>query len=341
MKNNIKGLLALAVLFSVIVTGCSPMVKYESNLAVVKSVQAFNNKNDDREINDPNYNEQWYIPKSRVDEAWKLLNSKREVRVAIVDTGVDYNHPDLKNKVLKELGYNFVNNSKEVMDDNWHGTHVAGIIAAEAGNSIGISGASGLANVKIIPIKALDQNGQGSSDIIAKGIKYAADKGADVINFSVGFSVKDAYISEAISYAKSKGAFVVVSSGNDNINSDNTSPSGDEGAYTVASVDGANNKSHFSNYGSSVKIAAPGEVILSTVPGGGYDYRSGTSMAAPLAAAVVAMLKAENPGLTYGEIENILNTTAVDVMEEGKDEGTGYGVLDAYRAVEEAQKIKK
>lgn len=340
MKNNVKSLLTLALLSSVIITGCSPMVKYESNLAVVKSVQAFNNYNNDKEINDPNYNEQWYIHNSRVDEAWKLLKSKKEVRVAIVDTGVDYNHPDLKNKVLKELGYNFINNSKDVMDDNWHGTHVAGIIAAETGNNIGISGAAGFTNVKIIPIKALDQNGQGSSDIIAKGIRYAADKGADVINFSVGFSVKDAYISEAISYAKSKGAFIVVSSGNDNINCDNTSPSGDEGAYTVASVDGGNNKSQYSNYGNSVKIAAPGEEILSTVPGGGYEYRSGTSMAAPLAAAVVAMMKGENPDLTYKEIENILNTTALDVMTKGKDDGTGYGVLDAYRAVEEAQKIK-
>lgn len=340
MKKQIRGLLSIVVLSGVIISGCSPQIKQEKNIASIKSVQAFESFKYTKKIDDPSYNQQWYIPKSRSDKAWEILKSQREVKVAVVDTGVDYNHPDLKNKVLKDLGYNFINNSKDVMDDNWHGTHVAGIIAAEGGNGIGISGVTGIANVKIIPIKALDKNGQGSSEIIAKGIRYAADKGADVINFSVGFSVKDDFISQAISYAESKGAFVVVSSGNDNINCDNISPSGDEGAYTVASIDRADAKSYFSNYGNSVKIAAPGEEILSTVPGGGYEYKSGTSMAAPIAAGVVAMMKAENPNLSQKDIERILNETAVDVMKKGKDDSTGYGIIDAYRAVEEARGIK-
>lgn len=341
MKNRVGVLLVPILMLTLVLSGCSPLVKYQNHVAVVKNVQAGESIEKTKIINDPSFSEQWYLSRIKSDVAWGMLKSQREVKVAIVDTGVDYNHPDLKNKVLKELGYNFVNNSKDVMDDNWHGTHVAGIIAAEAGNNIGITGVTGFYNVKIIPIKALDKNGQGSSNIIAKGIKYAADKGADVINFSVGFDVKDKFIEEAITYAESKGAFVVVSSGNDNVSCDDRSPSGDQGAYTVASIDKYNNKSYFSNYGSSVKIAAPGEDILSTVPGGGYEYKSGTSMAAPMAAAAAAMMKAENPNLTNENIQSILNSTATDLMEKGKDEATGYGLLDVSKAVEQAIKTRK
>jgi subtilisin family serine protease len=174
---------------------------------------------------------------------------------------------------------------------------------------------------------------------MAMGIKYAADAGADIINFSVGFDVKDSYISDAIRYARAKGVVVVVSAGNNGINCDISSPAGDEGAYTVASVNSVDEKSIFSNFGYSVKIAAPGEAILSTLPGGGYDYRSGTSMAAPVVAGVAAMMKAVNPDLTGEQVENILNMTAVDVMEEGKDNSTGYGIVDAKAAVDMAESL--
>jgi subtilisin family serine protease len=341
MKKYLLSTLCITAASLLAFSGCSPAIKSENSLAYTQSVQAFNNTEQTEITNDPNYREQWGIFSTNTDRAWSILNSSMEIKVAIVDTGVDYNHPDLKNRVLRELGYNFINNSRDVMDDNWHGTHVAGIIAAEADNNIGITGIVGKANVKIIPIKALDSNGQGSSDIIAKGIKYAADTGADIINFSVGFDVKDAYIGEAIKYAKSKGVLVIVSSGNNGRNSDYTSPAGDEGAYTISSVNIDNQVSVFSNFGSSVKLAAPGEEILSTVPGGGYEYRDGTSMAAPLVAGVAAMVKAQNPMLTADEIENILSSSAVDIMENGSDIYTGYGIIDSYRALDLAETNKR
>lgn len=332
MKRRIKSMLILGASLSLIISGCSPKLK-TNNALLTESVQASNNFNKVVDKNDPSFNEQWFIFHTESHKAWDILNQKKEIKVAVVDTGVDYNHPDLKNKVLKELGYNFLNDSKDAMDDNWHGTHVAGIIAAEGGNNIGIIGVAGFADVKIIPIKVMDNNGEGSSDIIAKGIRYGADVGADVINFSVGFNVKDEFIAEAIKYARAKGVFVVVSSGNDNINCDNNSPAGDEGAYTVSSINIYNERSIFSNYGHSVKVAAPGEGILSTIPGGRYEYRNGTSMAAPIASGIAAMIKAENPNLNPEQIEYILNKTAQDVMEKGKDESTGYGVVNAFEAV--------
>jgi subtilisin family serine protease len=339
---------------SILMAGCSPRSATYSNIVNSKNVQALNENNVKtssngyensinkvNNINDPDFNEQWAIRNTESDKAWSILNQKRQIKVAVVDTGVDYNHPDLKNRVRKDLGYNFINNTRDAMDDNWHGTHVAGIIAAEAGNKIGITGVVGETDVVIIPVKVLDKDGQGSSDIMAKGIKYAADAGADIINFSVGFKVKDKFIEDAIKYARDKGAFVVVSSGNDSSNCDFTSPASDDGAYTVGSIGKINLASVFSNFGHSVKTAAPGEDILSTIPGGEYDYRSGTSMAAPVAAGIAAMVKAENPELSPKEIEYILNKSSVDIMEKGKDDDTGYGALDAYNAIKRAENFDK
>ncbi len=328
-----KGILLTTASFCIFLSGCSPIINSQKLQTITNSVQASNNSS--------RYNidlkEQWAIAYTKSNLAWSAGKQKKQIKVAVVDTGVDYNHPDLKNRVLKDLGYNFINNSKDIMDDNWHGTHVAGIIAADATNNIGISGIVGDFDVKIIPVKVLDDKGEGSSDIMAKGIKYSADAGADIINFSVGFDVKDSYIADAIRYARNKGVFVVVSAGNNGVNCDVSSPAGDEGAYTVASVNSADEKSTFSNFGYSVKIAAPGENILSTIPGGGYDYRSGTSMSAPVVAGVAAMMKAVNPNLTAPQMEYILNKTAVDILEKGKDDNTGYGIVDAKAAVDMAE----
>jgi subtilisin family serine protease len=330
---NKSKLLLLAIL-GIFISGCSLSTDTFKQDAMINSVQA-----SEGDITDYNRDssEQWAIAHTKSDLAWKSAKQKKQIKVAVVDTGVDYNHPDLKNRVLKDLGYNFINNSRDTMDDNWHGTHVAGIIAADAENNTGIVGVAGDFDVKIIPVKVLDGKGEGSSDIMAMGIRYAADAGADIINFSVGFDVKDSYIGDAIRYARSKGVFVVVSSGNNAINCDTSSPAGDDGAYTVASINSINERSAFSNFGDSVKISAPGEGILSTIPGGGYDYRNGTSMAAPAVAGTAAMMKAVNPDLTAEQIESILNSTAMDIMEKGKDESTGYGALNAKAAVDLAK----
>lgn len=292
-------------------------------------------------LNDSLYKYEWDIGYTESNKAWALINQKREVKVAVVDTGVDYNHVDLKNRVLKDLGYNFVNNTSDAMDDNSHGTHVAGIIAAEANNKQGISGITGSLDVKIIPVKVLNSKGEGQSDIIAKGIEYAADKGADIINLSFGCDEESTDIEDAIQYARNKGVFVVAAAGNDNENCDNSSPAGEAGAYTVAAINTSYRKAYFSDYGNSVKIAAPGEEIVSTVPGNKYEAWDGTSMAAPVVSGIAAMVKAENPSVTPSEMEDILNKSAVDIMQKGKDQYTGYGLVDAYKAVQLEKTMEK
>lgn len=291
-------------------------------------------------IPDPLFQSQWalnYIESSRV---WSLVDQKKQIKVAVVDTGVDYNHPDLKNRVLKNLGYDFYNGDKDPMDDGWHGTHIAGIIAAEAENGIGISGVTGSLDVKIIPVKVMNGNGQGSSGIIAEGIRYSVDKGADIINLSITFNVKDELIEEAIRYAWDKGVLVVVASGNNNSNCDYSSPTSDFGAFTVASINEKGEKSYFSAFGTSVKVAAPGEGILSTVPGGTYANKDGTSMAAPMATGIAAILKAEDPRLTPQELINILTETAFDNTKTTLDKPIGSGSINAYSAFERLLEIE-
>jgi subtilisin family serine protease len=295
-------------------------------------------KNNNVTVNDPGYKYEWYIPYTKSDKAWSLVNQKREVKVAVLDTGVDYTHPDLKNKVLVNEGYNFAGNNYNVMDYDGHGTHVSGIIAAEANNSIGLAGVTGNLDVKILPVKVLNSDGEGDTVSVVKGILYAVDNGADIINLSLGIKTKVELIAQAIDYAKSKGVFVVTASGNDNENSDDFSPAGD-GGYTVAAMNYNYKKASFSDYGNSVKVAAPGVKILSTVPGG-YEAWDGTSMAAPVVSGIAAMLKAENPDLTPAQMEDVLDSTATDIMYQGKDQATGYGLVNAYEAVKKVKAME-
>ena len=325
------------------------MVETPRNIEIIKPIQRepvkknFKlediNKNTNSAVNDPGYKYEWGISYTQSDKAWPLINQKRQVKVAVLDTGIDYTHSDLKNRVLLDRGYNFINNSYDVMDDNGHGTHVSGIIAAEANNKIGISGIVGKLDVKIIPVKVLDENGEGEENDVSRGIVYAVDNGADIINLSFGIKSKSKLIAEAINYAKSKGVFVVAASGNDNENSDNFSPAGD-GAFTVAAMNYNYKKAYFSDYGNSIKVAAPGVKILSTVPGG-YEAWDGTSMAAPVVSGIAAMVKAENPQLSPNQIEDILDSTAKDIMYKGKDQQSGYGLIDAYNAVKKVKELEQ
>lgn len=289
--------------------------------------------NTDSSVNDPGYKYQWAISAANVNKAWSLIDQKREIKVAVLDTGIDYTHVDLKNRVLTDLGYNFVDNSKNIMDDNGHGTHVSGIIAAEANNNQGITGIAGELDVKLIPVKVLDKDGIGEAEKIAQGIRYAADNGADIINLSFGTIDESEEIISALKYAKEKGIFIVAASGNDNSNADLYLPAGyDEGVYTVSAITPEYTKASFSNYGTSIDAAAPGVKIISTVPGG-YAVWDGTSMAAPLVSGVAALVKAQNPDLTPDEIAEILDNTSTDILTQGKDLQSGYGIINAYKAI--------
>lgn len=281
---------------------------------------------------------EWDLQSVEADKAWSFVNQVRQVKVAVIDTGVDYTHPALKGKIDTSNGYNFVNNSTDTMDDNGHGTHLSGIITtnttvSSSSTTTGLLGIVGNLDVKIIPVKVLDSSGSGDSDIIAKGIKWAADKGADVINLSLGMKGTIPEIDSAIQYATDKGTLVVVAAGNDNVDCSNYSPASNSNVYTVSALSKNDRKASYSNYGTKVEVSAPGDNILSTVPNGKYAYMSGTSMAAPIVSAVAAMIKAENPNLTPSEIKQILDQSAKDLGTTGRDIYYGFGKVNAYNAV--------
>ena len=159
MNKFMRSIVLMSASFSILLSGCSPTINAYKQEAITNSIKVADNNISDYNID---FSEQWAITNTKSNLAWSASKQKKQIKVAVVDTGVDYNHPDLKNRVLKDLGYNFLNNSKNTMDDNWHGTHVAGIIAADALNNIGIAGIVGDFDVKIIPIKVLNSKGEGS-----------------------------------------------------------------------------------------------------------------------------------------------------------------------------------
>lgn len=279
--------------------------------------------------NDPGVQSQWAVSYTNTNHVWPLVEQKDTVYVAVVDSGVDYTHPDLKNRVDLEKGYDFINDDSDPMDDNGHGTHVSGIIAAEMNNGEGIVGVVGTLDVSIIPIKVLDAEGQGQSDIVAKGIEYAVDQGANIINLSLGSPGEDVDIANAIRYAIEKGVFVVAAAGNDNQNSDSYTPSGLDNVYTVGAVNQLKTKARFSNYGNSVEVAAPGVKILSTVLKNQYEAWDGTSMAAPVVSGIASIMLAQKPDISVAELAAILNESAEDILEDGKDLKSGYGLPNA------------
>lgn len=286
----------------------------------------------DIEANDPGVKSQWAVSYTNSNYVWSLVEQKETVYVAVVDTGVDYTHPDLKNRVELKKGYDFINNDSDPMDDNGHGTHVSGIIAAEMNNGEGIVGVAGTLDVSIIPIKVLDAEGQGQSDVVAKGIEYAVDQGANIINLSLEGSGEDVDIANAVRYAIEKGVLVVAASGNDNQNCDSYTPAGLENVYTVGAINPLKTKARFSNYGNSVEVAAPGVKILSTVPGNQYEAWDGTSMAAPAVSGIASIMLAQKPDINIAELAAILNESSEDILEEGQDQKSGYGLPNAEKA---------
>ncbi|GIF13037.1 S8 family serine peptidase [Actinoplanes teichomyceticus] len=276
---------------------------------------------------------QWDLATMRATEAWQR-STGAGVTVAVIDTGVDATNVDLTGKVL--TGYDAIaDKAGGNTDQNGHGTHVAGTIGAVTGNTIGVSAVA--PDARILPVKVLGADGSGYMSDAAEGIIWAADHGAQVINLSLGAIQKITTVSNAITYARSKGATVVVAAGNEREDGSPTSyPAADEGVIAVAATDSAERVATYSNAGSYVDVAAPGTAILSTYPaalGTSYGTMSGTSMAAPHVAALAALLKSVQPGLTPDEIQQAMERSAVDLGPTGKDNDFGYGRVDAVAAL--------
>ena len=259
----------------------------------------------------------WGVPVIRADSyAANLLQKgvNRQIKVAVVDTGVDYTHPFLRDRTVS--GYDFVDGDNDPMDEHYHGTHVAGTV---------VDCTPGLTNLKIMPVRVLGASGSGTSLNVGLGIQYAADHGAAVINLSLG-GTHNSYKEDAINYAMSKNVVVVVAAGNSDANAESHCPAHIKKCITVAAVDENLKPANFSNYGDAVDLAAPGVNIKSCVPNGGYRELNGTSMASPHVAACAAMLLEESASLTPAQVEKKLVETVQ--IPSGWDKRYGAGVVN-------------
>jgi thermitase len=264
-------------------------------------------------INDPGLEQLWGFEAMKVDALYQFISSTgvkptRKALIAILDTGVDGQHEDLK------AHYRSLNPSDD-NDPKGHGTHCAGIAGAVSNNGLGIASFSlGDEFVEITSIKVLNASGMGSQRSIINGMIKAADAGAAVISLSLGGmsnqSRERAY-KKAVDYARKKGCIVVAAAGNSNRNAKNFVPAGVEGVISVSALDQELQRAVFSNYITDLQmgIAAPGVGIYSTVPGSEYATYSGTSMACPYVAGLVGLLKSINPELTTEEAYDILHRT--------------------------------
>lgn len=296
-------------------------------------------------INDPESQKQYHLDVINADKAWEITSGKPSVKIAIIDSGIDLNHPDLKARLI--TGRNIIRPSQKPMDDNGHGTHVAGIAAATAGNGIGVVGIA--PNCSLMPVKALE-NGRGTDIDIAEAIVWATDNDADVINISIGLYTKSKALERAVKYAIGKNVVVVSSSGNDSKNSKIHLPSMIKGVIEVSATKVYLTSSKvyekfadFSNYGQQVSVAAPGEEILSTMPtykveltkeaGLKYGIMSGTSMASPMVAGLAALLKSQDASLTPAEIKQIIEKSSDDLGSRGYDSYFGNGRINMYNTL--------
>lgn len=273
--------------------------------------------------NDPWAPGQWAITDLDYDGLANLTTGAGRT-VAVVDTGVDAAHPDLAGNLLP--GQSFVPGSPAPVDDNGHGTHVSGIIAARRNNGIGTVGIA--PNAKILPVKVLDASGSGTTSGVVNGILWAAGRNVDAINLSLGSTEDDDVLRTAVQYAVNRGTAVVAAVGNDRTSG---SPVMFPAAYSeviaVSAVNYYGDIASFSSVGSYVDVAAPGEDIVSSWPGGGVQYASGTSMAAPHVAGLIADLRALKPNATVAQLKSALENTALDRGDWGFDTDHGHGLI--------------
>jgi len=334
-----------------------------------------------RTPNDPYYSYyQWNLRQINLPAAWDISTGSADVVIAVLDTGLDMEHPDLAGKIWVNAdeipgngwdddgnnrvddvnGWDFVNNDNDPQDDEGHGTHVAGIAAAATDNNTGVASVSW--GSVIMPLKVLNTKGEGSYSIIAEAVYYAANNGAHIINLSLGGEGGDNTLRDAINYAYGKGCLIVAAAGN--CGDDSASypteycsqldpvfyPAAYEHVVGVGATGDQDEQATYSNSGNYIDVVAPGgnptsgwdpdpnHWIMSTYwRGAGYgDYVqvAGTSQAAPHVAGLAALLWSVDPSLTNDRVEQIIESTAVDLGDPGRDDQFGYGRIDALAALQ-------
>jgi thermitase len=297
---------------------------------------------------DPHYTEQWDLPRIRAPEAWDFTTGD-DLIIAVIDTGVDLDHPDLVGKlwinadeipdndldddgngyVDDSHGWDFVNDDAVPQDDYWHGTHVAGIAAAETDNGQGIAGVSW--GARIMPLKVLNASGDGNYADVASAMVYAADNGARILNLSLGGEGYSAALAEAVDYARERGCLLAAAAGNES--GAVLYPAANDGVLAVVATTRWDGRWYGSNHGPEVDAAAPGVDIYSTTLNDAYSSATGTSAAAPHVSGLAALVWSVRPHLTNEEVSRVITETARDLGAPGWDEFYGWGRIDACQAV--------
>ena len=282
--------------------------------------------------NDPQYvaEQKSYLATAGFERAWNVVKASSTQVIAVVDSGADLDHPDLVGRLVAGTDVVGLTGDSTPSDENGHGTMVAGIAGAVTNNGVGIAGASWGAS--IMPVRALDANGEGTDVDVAEGMTWAVEHGADVINLSLGGPGTTALLDAAVDHAVANGVVVVAASGNEGVNFP-FFPAAHPSVIGVGATDHAGGLAYFSNYGPWIDIVAPGTAVRGTADGGGYAEGPGTSFASPLVAAAAALVRTKNPSWTPAQVVDRLKRTAQDRGYRGLDHAYGFGLLDASAAV--------
>ncbi len=279
---------------------------------------------------DPHIDKQWALRKVQAPQAWLVTRSDGDIRVAILDTGIDRNHEDLDGKVVAEINFT---DGPTPSDIHGHGTHIAGIVAATSNNGKGVAGLA--PESRLINVKVVDDRGRCRALVLAQGIVWAADNGASVLNISLELRESSVELQKAIEYAWRRGAIIVAAAGNDGGELP-TYPAYYENSIAVSATGPDDTPAPLSNHGDWVDVAAPGLNLYSTLPGNSYGYKSGTSFAAAYVSGLAALLldiaiDTNGNGRLNDEVRAAIEAGCLEI---GVD-GVGKGRIDAAKAINE------